>query len=541
MGLCESYNKNKNQDDLKKSSESMEIIDSMPIAKSELDNLYCYESATCKIKFQILKNGELKDGLGSGFFCEINHDNIPIKKALFTNNHVLDKTRIKDNDKIEIEYLQKKEYIKMTKDRKKITNKKFDYTCIEIFDTDNIKTFFCIDNSFFSNKNTLINKEIFILQYPNGILSFSFGQITGIKNDIITHNANTKEGSSGSPLIKRYNNNLILGIHIGSDVINHKTINIATSFDIILEDIASRILNNNHFGDSMWIDNQSNEYRNKINLIYEKRKKNLKSNNIFGENFVNNNKDNIKLIINGQESPLVENYELKEGINIIQMIILNKLINLECMFKECVSLTNIDELKFLDTREIENFSFLFYECKSLKNLNALENWDVSNGNNFKCMFFGCISLINLNGLENWDVSNSENFKSMFCGCRLIKSLNELENWDVSKGKDFSRMFQRCKSLTSLKGLKRWNVSKGEYFSFMFEGCKLTSLDGLEYWDVSNASKYRAFESMFSDTKTLKDIKAIDNWNFSYGDYVKYLFANESYNNSIYSDISEYSN
>ena len=38
------------------------------IPKKEIDNLFLYESAICKIKFESLKNGQIKDGVGTGFF-----------------------------------------------------------------------------------------------------------------------------------------------------------------------------------------------------------------------------------------------------------------------------------------------------------------------------------------------------------------------------------------------------------------------------------------------------------------------------------------
>ena len=40
------------------------------------------------------------------------------------------------------------------------------------------------------------------------------------------------------------------------------------------------------------------------------------------------------------------------------MIIKNKLTNLEFMFYDCISLENIDELKYLDTKNVNNFSCL---------------------------------------------------------------------------------------------------------------------------------------------------------------------------------------
>ena len=69
--------------------------------------LYSYEPALCKIRFETLNNGKIIQGFGTGFFCEINDINILFKKALFTNNHILDENSIKVNKKIKKEkYLQ---------------------------------------------------------------------------------------------------------------------------------------------------------------------------------------------------------------------------------------------------------------------------------------------------------------------------------------------------------------------------------------------------------------------------------------------------
>ena len=133
-------------------------------------------------------------------------------------------------------------------------------------------TFFQIDNNIFKNKNSLINKEIFILQYPYGELSHALGNILYFKDNRICHNVNTDKGSSGSPLIKRYNNNFIIGIHSGAEKdINDKYIyNLAIPFDIIIKDIKDKLFNYKKN-----IINTKNiiEYRNIINLIYEKKRK----------------------------------------------------------------------------------------------------------------------------------------------------------------------------------------------------------------------------------------------------------------------------
>ena len=97
-----------------------------------MTQLYSYKFATCKIRFESLKEGKKKSFLGTGFFCVIHDRNIPFSKALFTNNHVLNENKIKINERVEFEYLGKNIKINMTDDRKTFTDKKLDYTCIQI-------------------------------------------------------------------------------------------------------------------------------------------------------------------------------------------------------------------------------------------------------------------------------------------------------------------------------------------------------------------------------------------------------------------------
>ena len=150
-----------------------------------------------------------------------------------------------------------------------------------------------------------------------------------------------------------------------------------------------------------------NRFRNNINIIYEVYEDGIE--NIFGEKFVENNKNNIELKINGIKIKLVEKYNLKKGINKIEMIIKNKLNNLEYMFDRCKSLKNIEELKYLNTKEVNNFSHMIKYCISLSDIKGLEKWNVSNGNNFSEMFSCCQSLSNIKGLEKWNVSNGKYF------------------------------------------------------------------------------------------------------------------------------------
>ena len=72
-----------------------------------------------------------------------------------------------------------------------------------------------------------------------------------------------------------------------------------------------------------------------------------------------NSKQSITLIINDKESELVAKFNLKKGINNIQMKINNKLTNLHKMFYDSESLENIEELKYLNSENVNNFFIYF--------------------------------------------------------------------------------------------------------------------------------------------------------------------------------------
>ena len=83
------------------------------------------------------------------------------------------------------------------------------------------------------------------------------------------------------------------------------------------------------------------------------------------------NKNNVDLIINGIKNELVKEFKLEYDENKIQMIIKNKIYNLEKMFYQCEKLKSIEGLKYLDTKEISNFSGIFYGSHILSALKPI--------------------------------------------------------------------------------------------------------------------------------------------------------------------------
>ena len=301
-----------------------------------------------------------------------------------------------------------------------------------------------------------------------------------------------------------------------NDIINYEISKVINEeLDYINENIYNNKINNITKPNYML-----NEYKNEINLKYYVNNKSMCK--IFGDNFINHNKNNIELKINGKNNPLVREYELKSGENVITLLIKNQLTYLNSMFSDCKNLKDISELKYLNVNEVNDFSYIFFGCSSLSDIKPLQFWNVSKAYDFSGMFYECSSLSDINPLQNWNVSNCKNFSSMFYGCNSLSDIKPLQNWNVLKSSNFRCMFYECKSLVDIKPLQNWNVANCTVFKSMFQGCEsLADIKPLQNWNVSNG---KDFSNMFSYCNSLSDIKPLQNWNVSKGEKFWMMFS-----------------
>ena len=166
---------------------------------------------------QIFKNGLN----GTGFFCKIpfNNNYLPV---LITNNHILKEEDIDNNKNIELSFLGEMKKINkkiiINDSRKKYTNPDIDISIIEMKPEDGIKDYLEIDDDDTNNEfleSEYKNKSVYIVHYPKGELSVSYGVIKDIIDEKrINHLCSTEEGSSGSPILS-LKTLKIIGIHCG--------------------------------------------------------------------------------------------------------------------------------------------------------------------------------------------------------------------------------------------------------------------------------------------------------------------------------------
>ena len=465
-----------------------------------IEEIFELEKAMCKIKFNTKEKGKLITSIGCGCFIQLIEEDFPFNNFLLTNNHVLDQDHIKANE-IEILYEGKIKKINLSK-RKRYTNKNLDYTCIEIFEEDNINRYYNIDQRIIqSNPREFKDEDIYILHYPyGGDLSFSPGKITAMKNSSILHNCSTEGGASGSPIISRYNSSIIGLYHPPNkeyDCIHAKNISfilndikfqsqnyIIAEFEIKAENINKDIRIINSFEHS----NLQEWKKNKKDRLKYKNEQMIKENCI--------------IEINDESIPFCYYYKFREeGRFIIKYSFLNKINNINSMFLDCSCLKSIDLSNFR-CDNVTDTSYLFFNCDNLETItlyNANSNFNTENVTDMSNMFSYCYSLKNIDVL-NLNTSKVTDMSCMFRCCNDLTQLN-LSNFNTEKVTNMSWMFSFCKSLKRLD-LSHFNTENVTDMSFMFCGCNSIYTIDLSSF---NTEKVTTMNSMFFACYTIPEL------------------------------------
>ena len=410
-------------------------------------------------------------------------------------------------------YKKVQKEIKIIDKRKVFTNKELDYTCIELFKSDGILDYFKIDPKIFkSDKYYLKDNDIFILQFPNdNDLSFSYGKILSLKDNIILHNASTDVGSSGSPIIRRSKENNIIGLHYGG--IKNKY-NLATCFDSILDNINEQ---NNEINCIYIIDknvteiNLLHDYNLNLNGWNEDRKRIY----LDAKNYILGMKENIEIYVNDKKFKFDFKYKIKESKELNVKFKFKKLLaNTSYMFSGC-SFINSIELSSFNTTNVNNMSYMFDGCSSLKSI-GLSSFNTNNVNDICGMFFGCSSLKSID-LSSFNTTNVKNMSYMFSECSNLKSI-DLSKFNTTNVNNMGFMFSGCSSLNSID-LSSFNTTNVYNMICMFSGCSsLNSIDLSSF----NTTSVKTMNNMFSKCSSLNSID-LSSFNTTNVKYMIYIF------------------
>ena len=131
-----------------------------------------------------------------------------------------------------------------------------------------------------------------------------------------------------------------------------------------------------------------------INIIYDiNGHKNI---TIFGYDFVKNNKNICKMIIDNKGYDITEEYKVKSNKNNklkIKLKGIDKVTNMSYMFSRCTTLSSLPDFSKLNTNKVTNMSYMFCGCLSLSSLPDISNWNTNKVTCMSDMFSGCPNFI----------------------------------------------------------------------------------------------------------------------------------------------------
>ena len=193
---------------MKKEKKIKTSVDPVSISSTKkiLDQMI---NSICKIK--------IKKANATGFFCRTQLETNENIDFLMTNYHVLDKQFYKENKEINLLLNDDTEalVIDLTFNRRTYFNKDFDVALIELKELDKVKNYLELDDNLFKENEKVFYEDIsiYLMGYPNGKKAcVSYGLLTNINENNITHTCLTENGSSGSPILN-LENNKVIGIH----------------------------------------------------------------------------------------------------------------------------------------------------------------------------------------------------------------------------------------------------------------------------------------------------------------------------------------
>ena len=425
-------------------SEDHKHIEGSPVNTQNSTNICNEQKNNCIVKI-ILENR-----YATGFLLKIPFGNknrlIPV---LMTNYHVINGDFPKNNRYLVVcKADQNNIYnIDFNIPRRFYANKDLDFTIIEIMHEDNfgLKYFLEVDEDIEKEdpNSTYADKFAYTIHYPKGNEAIldkgKIKLITEYPECLIYHQCSTEHGSSGCPILN-YETFKVIGIHKGADLVNNYNYGIFIKYPIKLFYEEMKKQKKDYYEN--YFDGTNN-----IDIFYQIQD-NQKKLNLFGDDFVKNNIDNCKIIIDGHEYKLcnyinIEDFKHDDSkIFKIKLTGIRSITDMSYMFHSCNNLFSVSYLSQINTSKVISMRSLFEDCILLETLEGISDWDIKNVTNIRGFFFNCQSLNKISNITNWDTSNVIEMKDMFWSCSKLNphDLPDISKWNKSKAKDSKDIF-----------------------------------------------------------------------------------------------------
>ena len=423
----------------------------------------------CKIK--------IGQNQGTGFFCKIPFpDKDHMLPVFITNNHVINEKTLNKDDKIIAISIREETEIKEIKlnNRIKYTNKQFDTTIIELKEKDGIKNYLELDDiileDILNNKNN--NKEyedktIYIIQYPKGKLSVSYGTLRtkfSINNYNFNHFCSTERGASGSPVLNT--NNKLMGIHHkgGNNDINK---NKGTFLNYPIKEFIQKNFKENLFV----INNNINEVENE-NLIKEM---------------------NLKYKLNIQDIKITKLDKKYHPLGNEILLDLSK-IEFKHLKEICLQYDDISDLKPLENAKFEKLEKLNLRANNISDINILEK---VNFPELKDLSFYYNKISDIKVLENVKL---EKLEYLNLGENKLSDISILEKVNF---KELKTLYLDNNKITNIKVLAKVKFEKLELLNI--SGTEITNIDILEKVNFKELKQLYLYKIKISNIDVLERV------------------------------------
>lgn len=172
---------------------------------------------------------------------------------------------------------------------------------------------------------------------------------------------------------------------------------------------------------------------------------------------------------------------------------------LENTFRDCSTLTSINNVEFWDVSSVTNMNNIFNFTTFNQDIGS---WDVSNVTDMSYMFINNTTFNQ--DISTWDVSNVVNMEGMFRGASSFNQ--DISTWNVSSVTNMLQMFRAASVFN--QNINTWNVSNVTTMSAMFNNA--TSFNQpISGWNVSNVT---TLANMFQGATSFN--QNINNWDVS---------------------------
>ena len=256
---------------------------------------------------------------------------------------------------------------------------------------------------------------------------------------------------------------------------------------------------------------------------------------IFGHEFIKNNKYNFDLYLGKQKYDLRDEFnfqEPKKQNEVLEIKIVSKsmITSFKGMFFNCNRLIGISPKSKWNTSHVTDMSFMFCGCSNLRELPDFSTWSTACVCDMSYMFRECELIDKIKNLNNFEMNNVTSISNLFYGCRNLSDIGDISEWNITNLIDMSHLFYDCIKLKSLPDITQWKINNLTDMSFLFNNCNnLVALPDISRWDTRTVNDIK---NLFYNCTSLKRLPDISTWNIHNVNSLRCLFYNCKALNSL---------